>query len=139
MIPFFLSSLYQLGKVLVLVTQHHFCGLLTRELGLSFGPLRMIEWYHVLLAAQNLFPCESPLLVEFVVTAVQLIEARFEFDLHLFNNTRSENSSAATTGRPGPAPLVRGVTSTITRGVDHFRPERGVTPTTVGKRGTCKS
>jgi len=64
---------------------------------------------------------------------VQLFEVRFKFDLHLLNNPRTENSSAATTGRPGPAPLTRGVTPTVTGGLDHFRSKRGVSPTTVGK------
>jgi hypothetical protein len=67
--------------------------------------------------------------VEFVATPVQLFEVRLELDLDLLDDTCSHHSSAATTGRPGPAPLVRGVTRTITRGLDHFWPERGVTPT----------
>jgi hypothetical protein len=59
-----------------------------------------------------LFPCESPLLVEFVATPVQLFEVRLELDLDLLDDTRSHNLSAATTGRPGPDPLTRGVTPT---------------------------
>ena len=40
--------------------------------------------------------------------------------------------AATTTWRPRPAPRVRGITPTITRGMSHVRTMRGVTPAIMG-------
>jgi len=49
-----------------------------------------------MLAPKYLFTCESPLLVEFVATPVQLFEVRLELDLDLLDNTSSKNSASTT-------------------------------------------
>jgi hypothetical protein len=73
----------------------------------------VIKRYHILFAPKYLFTCDSPLLVEFVATPVQLFEVRLKLDLDLLDNTRSKNSTT-TTRRSRSAPPIGGVSPTLT-------------------------
>ena len=80
----------------VLLAIHHFCSLLIHELNSPLLPLMVVDRDHVLLAPKYLFTYDSPLLVEFVATPVQLFEVRHKLDLDLLDNTSSKNSASTT-------------------------------------------